>query len=345
MQALDLRDNALQWETERQNRLHQSSVEQKKKQMRHDSPRRDTPNATATGRDAPIALEEWLEKVNRIPDMRSALIPLEDGEDAEAWSKPFSLAKADMEPWLSFYKGYMQSRLFLSSPGARNADSTTDAALLDYPVRALLELKQAGANLISSPPVQINGQVEYFDIESDLRANPDPVRAMALLKSVGDIHDAQLRKAVEKGRELGNLLHGALMGDGHANLIHAWTKVYQRKPNVEELHLMLTAGRVKVSTERRPPAAESKPSQPHPAADAGPARFVAVRQPKPAPKEQPNEPLRQPVQGPAPASEAIPEPATIIRPQAEPDRKHKIRLHLLQAALCCAALAAIAFAF
>jgi hypothetical protein len=35
MQVLDLRDNSLQWETERQNRIHQDAVEQKKKQARH----------------------------------------------------------------------------------------------------------------------------------------------------------------------------------------------------------------------------------------------------------------------------------------------------------------------
>lgn len=342
MQALDLRDNALQWETERQNRLHQSAVEQKKKQMRQDSARREAPSPAAGARGVPIALEEWLEKVNRIPDMRSALIPLEDHDDAEAWSKPFSLAKADMEPWLSYYKGYMESRLFLSSPGARDAVD----AMLDYPVRALLELKQAGTNLITEPPVQINGQVEYFDIESDLRANPDPARAMAVLKSVADIHDAQLTKAVEKGRELGNLLHEALMGEGHANLIHAWTKVYQRKPNVEELHLMLTTGRVKVSVARLPQAVETKERAPRTGAGAFTARTVAEKpQEAVAPKVQPKEPSSRP-ETDVPGRTADPVAISTAEPQPEQSgNRRKILLHLVQAAICCAALAGVAFAF
>lgn len=242
MQALELRDNALQWETERQNRILQSAAEQKKKQMRLEAVQREqSPVAKPDGAGA-IQLSEWVDKVSTIPDIRSALIPLEDEE--ASWSKPFSLAKADMEPWLSFYRGYRQSRLFLNAEPAESS--------IDYPVRALLELKRAHTRLIIEPPVQINGQVEYFDTEAALSAGHDSGQFRAMLRGAILTHDKQLKLAEQKGRDMGDALHDALMGEGHANLIKAWERVYQRKPTVEELHQMLTAGRVKVSSERKP---------------------------------------------------------------------------------------------
>lgn len=342
MQALELRDDSLQWETERQNRIHQTAIEKKKKQVQQERVRGDAPYTEAAMGVAFFQMEEWLEKVNRIPDMRSALIPLEDGQEEQVWSKPFSLVKADMEPWLSFYKGYRQSRLFLESPRSREASADDPGAMLDYPVRALLELKQVGTTLISAPPVQINGQVEYFDLEGDLRANSEPMRMRALLKSAADIHESQVRRAVDKGREMGNRLHDALMGEGYANLIHAWTKVHNRKPTIDELHMMLTTGRVKMSSERRSPAFESRAVSSMPVADTFPSRAVAEKPREPRiPKEQPQR-VEAPVQTPVEEAESA---IAFGREPEQAGNRRKIILHLVQALVCCVALAGVAFVF
>lgn len=342
MQALELRDDSLQWETERQNRIHQTAIEKKKRQAQQERVRGDAPYTEAAMAGVFFQVEEWLEKVNRIPDMRSALIPLEESQDEQSWSKPFSLAKADMEPWLSFYKGYRQSRLFLESPRGREASADDPGSVLDYPVRALLELKQVGATLISAPPVQINGQVEYFDLEGDLRANSEPMRMRALLKSAGDIHESQIRRAVDKGREMGNRLHDALMGEGHANLIHAWTKAHKRKPTIDELHMMLTTGRVKMSSERRTPAFESRAVSSMPLADTFPVRAV-VEKPR-APRIPKESPQRFEAPDPAPLDDAEPVVAFAREPEQAGNRR-KIILHLVQALVCCVALAGVAFVF
>lgn len=342
MQALDLRDNSLQWETERQNRIHQEAQEQKKKQMRLESARREAPLVDAASPRLAIALEEWIEKVHRIPHMRSALIPPDDELNVEGWSKPFSLCKADMEPWLSFYKGYKQSRLFVEASSAnRHAVADGQSELfLDFPVRALLELKQVSPKLISEPPVQIDGQVEYFDLESELRTNADPMRAKVLLKSVGDMHDAELRRAVQKGREMGNLLHDALMGEGHANLINAWVKVRNRKPTVDELHMMLTTGRVKISAERKPQVVETRDRLPEPRSAAPVARIIPERQTEAiAPKDKP-----LPRDAAMPERKAAPEQNPPMMQEPEKiDHKSKTLSYLFQAVACCATLAALVF--
>lgn len=349
MQALELRDNSLQWETERQNRILQDAVEQKKKRMSMENAQRGEPRAHAMPAELPTALEEWVEKVHRIPEMRSALIPFDEGADTEEWSKPFSLAKADMEPWLSFYRGYKQSRLFLEMSPAQSADPGRWPAL-DYAVRAILELKQVPPKIIAEPPVQINRQVEYFDLEGELQVNRDPTRVRALLISAANVHDAELRKAVEQGRAMGNQLHDALLGEGHCNLINAWGRVFSRKPTIEELHLMLTTGRVKVSAERKPTAAASAP-------ELRPT-IVAPRSEAPAEASMPL--MRQ--EPPIPKAPPVRvEPAAIAKMVAdtEPDdeeeetaatpdpgnSKRKIAWHLVQAVACCAALAGIFFAF
>ena len=257
MQALELRDNALQWETERQNRLLQGAAEQRKRQARLETVQRQQVPAARHEGAAAIQLNEWVDKVNTIPDIRSALIPL---DDEGGWSKPFSLAKADMEPWLSFFKGYRQSRLFLSYV-AQDADNA-DAAGIDYPVRALLELKRADTRLITEPPVQINGQVEYFDTESAINAGYDASQFRAMLRGAVLTHDKQLKFAEEKGRNMGDALHEALMGEGYANLIGAWEKVFKRKPGIDELHQMLTAGRVRVSVEKKVVSDEARQAVP-----------------------------------------------------------------------------------
>lgn len=344
MHALELRDNALQWETERQNRILQNAAEQKKKQTRLETVQRE--QATAAGAEgAPaVHLNEWIDKVSAIPDIRSALIPL---DNEEGWSKPFSLAKADMEPWLSFFKGYRQSRLFLHPlpQAAVTSDQAAAEAGIDYPVRALLELKRASMWLITEPPVQINGQVEYFDTEAALNSGQDSSQFRALLRGAVLTHDKQLKLAEEKGREMGDSLYDALMGEGHANLIKAWEKVYQRKPTVEELHQMLSSGRVKAVVERKAAQAESRPAAPEPARPAVVTRPVPERRPPALPKEMPAPP--------APATPAIQEEddeaivtlssGTIQKTGQK--RPRKLLWHLLHATIGCAALAAYLFVF
>ena len=345
MQALDLRDHALQWETERQNRIHHETIEQKKKQAGLESVRREPLHPDSVFQPVPIPTDEWIEKIHRVPNIRSALIPLEDDLNVEGWSKPFSLCKAaNIEPWLSFYKGYQQSRLFIGVSSAARGDRSEEQPTwqLDFPVRALLELKQVSATLILEPPVQIDGQVEYPDVEDELRNCRDPMRIRSLLKYIDDTHNAQLRMAVERGNEMGNCLHDALMGEGHVNLIKAWTKVYKRNPTVDELHRLLTTGRVKVSTERKPLAKKAEESMPESAFIAPVLQVV--------PETQPDVIVLK--EKPRPADMAKAERKAVLEqslPVAqEPEkgvRKNKILLYLLQAVGCCAALAAIAFSF
>ncbi|HYD59215.1 MAG TPA: hypothetical protein VEC35_02605 [Noviherbaspirillum sp.] len=336
MHALELRDNALQWETERQNRILQNAAEQKKKQQRLETVQREQGAATSAEQAPAIQLNEWIDKVNAIPDIRSALIPL---DDEDAWSKPFSLAKADMEPWLSYFKGYRQSRLFLhSSPQV--ADAADQAALearVDYPVRALLELKRAGMRLVTEPPVQINGQVEYFDTEGALNSGLDSSQFRALLRGAVLTHDKQLKLAEEKGREMGDALYDALMGEGHANLIRAWEKVFERKPSVEELHQMLTSGRVKPVVEKKSVTNESRPAVSEAARSVPPARPNAEKRPSP-PKELPV--LAEPA---APEADGDDEPIVTLtsqKTQGGDKRPRKLFWTALHATIACAALAA-----
>ncbi|WP_460842308.1 hypothetical protein [Noviherbaspirillum agri] len=264
--------NALQWETERQNRVHQEAVEQKKKQMHLDKagtrvqPAENMIREVSLSRDLPDGVEEVVQQrtdaLRRIPDMRSALVPFDDDAEGESWSKPFSLMKADLDPWLSYYKGYATSRLFLDVPPADSPASAVsrNEASIDYAVRALLELKRADPKIILDPPVLISQPVEYIEFEAELKACSNPLQAATLLKYATEAHENQLRQAVERGRDMGNRLYDALMGEGHANLIRAWEKVFKRKPNVEELHLMLTTGRIKVSRTRSSAVIEPKES-------------------------------------------------------------------------------------
>lgn len=251
MQTLDVIDSALQWETERQNRLHQQALELKKKQAADEARQmREAPAtmpAAAAAADAPTGFPD---KVGRIPDMRSALIPLDEagaGDDG-AWSKPFALTKADLEPWTSFLAGYNQSRLFLQpATGSASAEAARaqDPSRLDYAVRALLALKRVPVRVLLEPPVQINRQVEYQDLEAELRASNGRLRHDTMLKLAMELHQKQLAKAVEAGRKLGDDLYEAMMGEGYGNLVRAWERAHGRKPSVEELHVMLSTGRVK----------------------------------------------------------------------------------------------------
>lgn len=385
MQALDLRNNSLQWETERQNRIHQEAVEQKKKQMRVDNARRELQFIDKVVQDAagsndyrsdrqglPQNLQrqggaafnsmtnptgEWADKVRRIPEMRSAWIPLDESAEGGEWSRPFALSKADMEPWLSFFKGYWASRLFLEvAPANRNqAHGEKSEPQLDFAVRALLELRQLSAKVILEPPVQINGQVEYLDLEGDLQTCSDAMLAKTLIKVANEAHASQLAKAVEKGRAMGNLLYDALMGDGHVNLINAWGRAHNRKPSVEELHLMLATGRVKVFVERRPLALEVKERLPQQRSIAAVRESVPqMRQEAPAlggnpPQHQAITDSRKTTVA-MEAAEAMPAEVDAARPsfmepKPHPSHGRKILLYLFHAAACCATLVAYWYGF
>jgi len=328
MQALDLRDNSLQWETERQNRIHQSAIEQKKKQVRFEAVQRESPYTQSVPVVAAISLEDWVDKLQRIPDMRSALIPFDESD--EGWSKPFSLAKADIEPWLSYYRGYRLSRLFLDS----SAPGGATAADLDYPVRALLDLRQISASLIIEPPVQINGPVEYIDLEDVVAGNLDQVQLRRKLVDAERAHGELLKFAADKGREMGDLLHEALMGEGHVNLIAAWQKVHRRKPTVEELHRMLTTGRIALSMEKptvQPEIRQRPIEMPAVSAAARPVQEKALEMPQP--KSQPRETV-------APAASDDDEPVVSLSSKnSAPNHKRKALLYVFHATACCAALA------
>jgi hypothetical protein len=228
---------------------------------RQNAGRGNLPQPSGRPLDDPSGLmEESAYKVRRIPDIRSGLIPLGEEMDGNEWSKVFSLPKADMEPWISFLQGYSKSRLFLEpTPSERNRIAPGQSEpLVDFAVRAILDLKQISDKVIREPLVQIKGTTDYLDLSGELRVCHDPAHAKSLIKNINDIHASQLKKATEKGREMGDLLYEALMGDGYVNLVNAWEKVYRRKPNVEELHLMLTTGRLNRSPQERPQGAQLK---------------------------------------------------------------------------------------
>lgn len=274
-------DDLLQQETERQRRLLEEArkaVEQEKARMRQGGARRVEPTldkepAMSASQQEPIvqveaarsaAAEvralpetEFIIPLRRIPDMRSALIPLDEGADGAIWSKPFSLPRADMEPWLSFLRGYRASALFPEHVSAGSA------LRVDAAVQALFELKGIDIKAILEPAVQINGPVEYVD----------DVPASAMNGSERSVHEGLLADAVKKGRAMGDQLYDALLGEGYINLVQAWEKVHGRKPSVSELHFMLTTGRVKPPVEiqpRQPEATESlyPAKAPSPVADA-----------------------------------------------------------------------------
>ena len=294
MQALDTLDSPLQWETERQNRILKEALELRKKQARNEPVRSDASAedpaspiiraaqfSKAAAIDVASLRSEWIDKVFRIPRMRSALIPFDNEKDGEEWSKPFSLLKADIEPLASFFTGYRQSRLFMDGGGEPQ---------LDFTVRALLDLKEVSYKIVLEPPVQIDAQIEFHDLEEELRDCRDHVRARNLIKFAQNVHDKQLEQALIRGREMGNALHDALMGEGHGNLIRAWAQKHKRKPTVQELHLLLTTGKI-TADERRPATAQVVERSTRPVAEMvrkeAPATHwvepvAQVTQPKPA---------------------------------------------------------------
>ncbi|RZI43199.1 hypothetical protein EGT07_10170 [Herbaspirillum sp. HC18] len=342
MHALDLRDNALLWETERQNQILQNALEQKKKQVRVEPALRDAPGSERAPIANAVPPEEWVDKFQRIPEIRSALMPFENEE--EGWSKPFLLTKADMEPWLSFYRGYRQSRLFLE-PAAGAPGATNSAALymLDFPVRALVSLRQVDARLFSDPPVQINGQVEYLDLDKELGGNLSTSHVRSVLSRTADAHERLIKTAVKKGHEMGDALYEALLGEGHANLIKAWEKAYKRKPTIEELHQMLTTGRVWPSSEKKASAAEARQKTPEPLAPVQAVRSAPLP-PAPPPAKEALPRLERGTPDSEDDDEAIVTLSSKKAP-AHPNRKRRFVWPLIHAVLGCAALAAYLFLF
>lgn len=376
MHALDVVDNPLQWETERQNRIHQEALEQRKKLANAGagagSSARSLPRNDGMGGKAEAALPSdsgqkgflgdvdrlryyWIDKVLRIPRIRSALIPLDDTSEADSWSKPLSLKKADIEPFASFFRGYCRSRLFLEPVSLRAGHIDSSETLqLDFPVRALFELRGFDSKFIFDPPVQIDAQIEFHDLDEDLRDCRDHARMRMLIEMAESTHDKQLEQAVARGREMGDALHEALMGEGHVNLIRAWERVHQRKPTIQELHLMLTTGRISVeqrqdaasaSLRHRPASAPaSVPAPGERVAEAVPRRAVPITPRAPAPQVasipvEPDVPEEE-VDISVSASEAKASPSS--SPSA---RVRQVLLYLLHAAVGGAALAAYTWYF
>lgn len=348
MQAIDVLDSPLRWETERQNRIHQEALEQRKKAARGDvfnhsadaSASRDTVPISAAsrvphGREDELVLSgnAWSDYLFRVPAMRSALIPLDEANEGAEWSKPFSLQKADMEPWLSFFKGYKQSRLFLEARG--------EDLQLDFPVRALLGLKRAPHSIILEPPVQIDAQVEYQDFEDELRTTRDSARLAAMRKVAHTIHEKQLEQAILRGREMGDRLYDELMGKGYANLLSAWMRQHKRKPTVQELHQMLTTGRTMPERQQvRADAREPQTTQAMPVQEPISAKVPNM----PSPREFVSQSIPKHVAAP----EKVMPPAStpeVEQSRSKPDRRRQMFLYFVHAAVSCAAIAAYVWVF
>jgi len=204
----------------------------------------------------------------------------------------------------------------------------------------------------SEPPVQINGPVESLDIEGEISNSRDPSHVRALLRSAVVAHDRLLDTAKERGRAMGDTLHDALLGDGHANLIKAWEKARGRKPTVEDLHRMLTSGRTQPPPERRPAPADAAPRMPEQIVKEAPVRPTPAARVAPpaasvaAPVAPPK--LRAPQIDPAAIDDDDDDEAIVTlgaKKQAKPNKTRRLAWTLLHAALGTAALAGYFFLF
>lgn len=354
-------------ETERQQRLQQEArkaLEQKKNQLRgNESHKRNMADEAPLQRprqpvqpvsspslqaSAPVeeAAGESIDRLRSIPEIRSALIPIDIAIEGDQWSKPFLLSKADVEPWTSYLQGYHASRLF---PGGGQPGQLK----IDVAVQALFELKGLDPRYILDPVAQINQPAEFLDLATELRSCRDRVQAKALTTVANDVHEAQLVKAIEKGRELGDHLYHSLVGEGFSNLIRAWEYVYKRKPTVNELHLMLTNGSVRVMPdapsappqELRPRLTPEHPPQARPL----PEPVARIVPPVAPPEERPQaKPVAVPVASSARSRIVVPvvdddddtDVATLFSKPPGLARWQKILLQLLHIALCGAAITA-----
>lgn len=340
----------LERETERQQRLQQEArkaFEQKRAQLRGEPLKPEVWPMPSPAQRAPlpqqsvaaqVSANESINKLCSIPEIRSALIPLDEALEGEQWSKPFSLAKAEMEPWAAYLQGYYASRLF-----PLPADSPSSQLSMDVAVQALLELKRIDPRFILEPVVQIDQPAEFLDLAAELQQCRDPAQARRLTAIANDVHEAQLVKAIEKGRELGDHLYHALLGEGFVNLIHAWERVYKRKPSVNELHHMLTNGCVRIIPDAPSVARER----------LLPERTTVVRRPPEIPPPQTavrdEKPQAMPSVSTAPAAPVITPVAlesddtntvTFFGTQFRLTRWQKILLQVFNLVLCGAAVAA-----
>lgn len=348
--SIALPGDYLERETERQQRLQQEArkaFEQKRAQLRGEplkpevrpvsSPAQHTPLPQQSVA-AQVLVNESIARLCSIPEIRSALIPLDETLEGKQWSNPFSLVKAEMEPWAAYLQGYYASRLFPLS-----ADSPGSQLSIDVAVQALLELKRIDPRFILEPVVQIDQPAEFLDLAAELQQCRDAVQARKLTAIANDVHEAQLVKAIEKGRELGDHLYHALLGEGFVNLIHAWERAYKRKPSVNELHHMLTNGTVRVIPDASFVAMRERPL---------PEGTTMVRRPlevPPQPAVRDGKPQAMPPVPTAPATPAIASAAvasdnadtvTFLGAQFRLTRWQRILLQAFNLVLCGAAVAA-----
>lgn len=294
-------------------------------------------------------LGEWRDCVRAIPDIRPALLPLDPSETGIAWSKAFSLPKADLEPWVSFLNGYRASSLFTAASRPVHADPSAQqpALQLQFEVQAILELRGLAVRLILEPPVQISSPAEYLDLIAELESCRDQAHATELAKICNEVHASRLAQAVEKGREMGDRLYHALLGPDFINLAREWEKRYQRKPNVDEMYCMLTSGCVKVVVPKRPAPTERKAPRHQERAEPTARPIVADRSQQTS--QQTTQQTSETKAAPAPFNTDMTnrKAESVARQIAEEtgksNRKRKILLHLFHLAVCCAALATHAF--
>jgi hypothetical protein len=297
--------------------------------------------------DAAGVIERGRSRVLSIPDLRSALIPLDEKDEGGNWSRAFYLGQADLEPWASFYEGYKQSVLFLQASPARTAawnqdDEAPIAPInlqLQCEVQAILSLRKLDPQIIFAPVVQISRTAEYFDLLSELSIGDDPQYLHSLEKLSKDIHEKRLTEAQEQGRQMGERLYHNLLGLNYINLSKEWEKTHKRAPNVDEMHSMFSTGNILTRPQRTMPSAKSNlPIRPlRPDLPVEPPRPMATRHPSASILRHPHEKIK-PVQEAktllAPTVDAVNDepklaPVTQSHEKVQGTRRWKIFLHLI----------------
>lgn len=307
--------------------------------------------------DAAGVIERGRSRVLSIPDLRSALIPLDQTDEGGNWSRAFYLGQADLEPWTSFYEGYKQSVLFLQATPARTADWNRDdeAPLnlqLQCEVQAILSLRKLDPKIIFAPVVQISRTAEYFDLLSEISIGDDPQYLQSLDKISKEIHEKRLVQALEQGRRMGERLYHHLLGLNFINLSKEWENMHQRAPNVDEMHSMFSTGNILTKPQRTMPSAKSRSPIPPlgPEQSVQPVLPMATRQPSASILRHPHEKVK-PVQAvktvqPPPAAIAndVPKlaPASQAHEKVQGTRRGKIFLHLIPLSIGISLLATYA---
>lgn len=308
--------------------------------------------------DQAVLIEEWRDRVRTLPEIRSALIPIDEMDEDIEWSSAFSLPKANLEPWLSFFEGYKQSSLFAGPARPLQDDACGEAPVLQlqFEVQAILSLRNLPAKVIMEPPVRISAPVVYLDLLAELATCSDPAQAQGLAKIANEVHESRLEQAVAKGREMGNRLYHVLLGADCTNLSREWQRIHRRKPSVDEIYNMLTTGGIKPLPVKRPPPPSSETQ-----AMPRPARTAAASVKAPLVPDQVREKIEKKVEKNIEKSvetaERVPQynAATtnrnaesvarkIIEETRKKNRIRKILLHLFQFTICCLGLVTHALA-